>query len=483
MTTLPQRSATAQIIALPRREKGLASAERAFLPAALEIVETPASPTLRVTSGVICAIFVATLGWASIGKVDLIATAPGKVVPVGRTKEVQAFEAGTVRRILVDDGTPVKAGQPLILMDATLAGADRARFRDAAMRADLDIARLAALVTAPAPGIDPFAGVTAEPEAIEAARGRYSADRAGRDAKLAAADREIAARRLDAVSYEAEIARIDAQAPLAHERTTIRKKASDQAFGSRIDYLNAAQSEAELVNQRRVMLEKQKAAEAAMQAQLADLERLRAETERDWLADLQKAMRERSEAASELAKAERRNQWTSVVSPVDGTVADLSIHTEGGVVQAGEQLLKVVPSSDHLTIEAVIENQDIGFVHPGDLAEIKVDAFPYTRYGLLAGRVAHIARDADAGPDAARQHAVSSPRDAAATTEALRRSSALVYTARIDIDDPTLMIDGVKTRLEPGMAVTVEIKTGQRTVLDYLLSPISRHAHDALRER
>jgi hemolysin D len=485
--TRPQRqsspkSSGAEIIALPRRGGTVTPVERAFLPAALEIVETPASPSLRWTAFVICALFATGLSWAAVGQVDLIATAPGKVVPVGRTKQVQAFEAGTVAKILVDDGAEVKAGQTLILLDPTLATADRDRFRDAAMRADLDIARLTALITPLEANIDPFAGVKADRPAIEAARGRYLADRAGREAKLAAADREIASKRAEAVSYEAEIGKIDAQLPLAHERTEIRRKGNAEAWGSRIDYLNAAQSEAELTSQRKVMVEKQKATEAAVQAQLADRERLAAESERDWRSDLAKAMRERSEATSELAKAERRTGLTAVTAPVDGTVSDLAVHTEGGVVQAGQQLLKVVPSSDHVAIEAVVENRDVGFVRAGQPVEIKVEAFPYTHYGLIKGHVAQIARDAQPDPELTQQTR-SGTQTLSESPDALRRSGALVYVARIEMDEPALVVDGKRTPVEPGMAITAEIKTGKRTVLDYILSPIARAAHDALRER
>ncbi|WP_407050833.1 HlyD family type I secretion periplasmic adaptor subunit [Methyloraptor flagellatus] len=471
----------AEIVTLRRTNAVATPVEREFLPAALEIVETPPSPGTRWLGFVLCALFTAVIVWASIGQVDLIATAPGKVVPVGRTKDVQAFEAGTVAKILVDDGTAVKAGQTLILLDPTVATADRDRFREQAMRASLDVARLQALTAPPGTSADPFAGLDASPEAIAEARGRYLADRAGREAKLASADLAIAAKRAEAVSYEAEIGKIDAQLPLVRERTRIRKEGSDKGWGSRLDFLNAAQAEAELVNQRKVVVEKHNAAAAAVQAQIADRERLAAETERDWRSDLQRAMRDRAEATSELAKAERRTGLTSVTSPVDGVVADLRVHTEGGVVQAGQQLLRVVPSHGSVMIEAVVENKDAGFVRAGQEVEVKVDAFSYTHYGLIPGRVAQVSKDSQPDPELMQQSRAAQP--LGDSPDAVRRSGALVYVARIEMADPSLMVGGVRTAIEPGMAVTVEIKTGRRTVIDYLLSPIIRQAHEALRER
>jgi HlyD family type I secretion membrane fusion protein len=294
----------------PLKYEKIAPADRAFLPAALEIVDTPASPTIRLTGMLICLFLVIVVAWSSIGQVDLIATAPGKVVPVGRTKQVQVFETGVIRQILVDDGTPVVAGQTLVVLDPTLAVADRDRFKEQAMRADLDLARLNALINAigtqaapAAASADPFADIAAPPEAISDARGRFAADRAGRDAKLAAADREIASKRAERAEDEAEIAKIDATLPLVQERAQIRKSSSEQKWGSRIDYLTAAQAEAELTNQRKVMLQKAAAADAAIQAQIADRQRIAAETERDWRTDLEKAARDKAEASSELAKA------------------------------------------------------------------------------------------------------------------------------------------------------------------------------------
>jgi hemolysin D len=198
---------------------------------------------------------------------------------------------------------------------------------------------------------------------------------------------------------------------------------------------------------------------------------------------LQKAARDRAEAQSELAKAERRTGLTSVTAPVNGIVQDLSVHTEGGVVQAGQQLLHVVPNDGAIAIEAVVENKDVGFVHAGEDAEINVEAFPFTRYGLLHGKVVLVARDAAPDPETQAQQARIGTSPLGASPDEIRRSSGLVYVARIEVADPTLDVDGKRERLEPGMAVTAEIKTGHRWVLDFVLSPIAQLTHEALRER
>ncbi len=492
---------SAEIIPVSRKSPPKTAIDRAFLPAALEIVETPASPSVRWTGMLICLFLTVAVIWSWFGEVDLIAAAPGKVVPTERTKQVQAFEAGVVRQILVDDGSVVKAGQTLILLDPTLAGADRDRYQDQLTRAQLDIARLGNLLNVDATGVktlkrddqenttansstkqDPFVGISAPEETLAEARGHLAADRAGRDAKLAAADRTIAEKRADRAGLVAEIAKIDAALPLVAERASIRKASSEKQWGSRIDYLTAAQTQVEMENERKVTLEKLGAIDAAIQAQMAERARIAAETERDWRVELQKASHDRAEAQSELAKAERRTGLTSVTAPVDGIVQDLSVHTEGGVVQAGQQLLHVVPNDGAVAIEVVVENKDAGFVRAGQDAEIKVDAFPFTRYGLLHGKVTLVARDAAPDPETQQQTRVGTSPLGTAPNE-LRRSEGLVYVARISVADPTLDVDGKRQRLEPGMAITAEIKTGKRRVLDYILSPIAQRAHDALRER
>ncbi|MBB4199472.1 hypothetical protein CCR94_01545 [Rhodoblastus sphagnicola] len=458
-----------------------APVERAFLPAALEIVETPPSPTARYTGWAICLFLVTALAWSWFGHVDMIAAASGKAAPAGRTKQIQAFETGVVRKILVEDGDRVTAGQPLILLDQTLAGADRDRFADQFMRARLDVARLTALLAEAEgrPLKEAFAGIEAPEDSLREARGRFAADRANRQARLAGADRDIAAKRSERAGLDAQLAKVDASLPMTAERVRIRKYTFEKGIGSKLDYLNAAQQQSELENDRKVTAEKAVATEAALQAAIADRARISAETERDWRSELQKALRDRAEAQSELAKAERRTGLTSVTAPIDGVAQDLAVHTEGGVVQAGQQLLRVAPTDGALVIEAVVENKDAGFVRVGQEAEIKVEAFPFTRYGFLHGKVASIARDAT--PDPEEQQARGATLDHGPNE--LRRSQGLVYVARITVDDATLDVDGVSTRLEPGMAITAEIKTGRRRVLDYLLSPIAQRTHEALRER
>lgn len=476
------------------RPFGLFSSRRrddlSFLPAALEIVETPASPTVRVTAIVVCLVFATAIAWAALGKIDIVATAPGKVIAVERTRQIQAPDAGIVARILVADGDRVVAGQTLMTFDPRLARADRDRFEDLFRRTRLDLRRLEFLLDHAEPGGTPsdedlrrvFADVDASPEQRADAVGQAAAMLATRDAKIASADQEIAAKRAEKVGLEADVARIDATLPIVRERASIRKNSLDRAVGSRIDYLNALQAEVDLASQRDIAQERAKAAGAAIQTLLAERKRILAESVRDWRTELQRATREHAEARAELAKAMRRMDLTNVAAPIDGVVEELAVRTEGSVVQSGQQLLKIVPVSGAVAIEAIVENRDAGFVRVGQEAEVKIDSFPFTRYGLLAGRVVHVASDAEQDPESVQQvRAGTQPLGDSA--EAVRRSGGLVYVTRIALDDPTLLVDGRPRRIIPGMSAQVEIKTGRRTLLEFVLSPVARTIRESLHER
>jgi hemolysin D len=196
--------------------------------------------------------------------------------------------------------------------------------------------------------------------------------------------------------------------------------------------------------------------------------------------ELARAEQKAAGLAKDLVKAEQRTKLQVLIAPVDGVVQQLAVHTIGGVVSPGEALLTVVPSDSHLEIEAMVSNRDIGFVHAGQKAEIKVETFNFTRYGLLPGTVLNISQDAITRNRAQEKSAPASPAEPVGGES---KGQELNYAARISLDRKTMQIDDKVVNLSPGMAVTVEIKTGSRRIIDYLLSPVMEYTHDVLRER
>lgn len=473
----------AQALQMLQRVTGFepANQERAFLPAALEIIETPASPTARLTALGICAVFAIALIWAAFGKVDEVAVAPGKIIASGRTKVIQPFEIGTVRAIHVQEGDRVKAGDVLIELDPTTSTAEHDRAAKDLARARLDIVRLKHLLgQAPAGGWPEIAG--ADPNDLRSAQIQEAAQRNEQQAKLDSIDRTLAEKEADAAGVRATLAKIAQELPVAEERAAIRKKGIESGFGSEISYLEAEQQALDLKTEKPVEEQKLLSAEAAIDAARQYRQQTAAEFEKGLLVDLAKAQEQADAATEALEKATQRGKLERLTAPVDGVVQGLTVHTLGGVVTPAEQVLTVVPSEGGLEVEAIVDNKDIGFVSKGQKAEIKVETFPFTRYGLRHGVVSDVSMDSVAG-DSPDSRAGSGPRKASDEPAAIERSRHLIYTAHVTLDRPEMLVDGREVPLIPGMAVTAEIKTGRRSVLSYLLSPLNDYWRSSLRER
>jgi len=183
----------------------------------------------------------------------------------------------------------------------------------------------------------------------------------------------------------------------------------------------------------------------------------------------------------DVIKAERRTKLQLLTAPVDGTVQQLAVHTIGGVVTPAQALAVLVPADSHLEIEAMISNRDIGFVHAGQKAEIKVDTFSFTRYGLLHGEVLDVSPDAITVDKP--QDNKSNDKAGTEVTSSEPKGQQLSYAARVSLDRTQMQIEDGLVNLGHGMAVTAEIKTGQRRILSYLLSPLIRYRQESLRER
>jgi hemolysin D len=454
--------------------------EREFLPAALEVLETPPSPAARLVAGTIVLFFLVAGAWAFLGKVDVIATAPGHVLPQGKVKVVQPLDTGIVRAIHVQDGDRVREGQLLIELDPTTPGADRDRLAHDLVQAELDVARLTALkpIGQGRAGIGAFATPKDAAEAAVAeARAALRAQADGQAAKLAAFDQQIAQKRSEAVEAAASLAKLTSSIPMLAEKERLRRELQTKGYGTTFALLDAQQA----LSEARHELDVEKEREVQARAAGASLERQRDEARSAFasqtLDDLAKAQERRSELAQELVKAQTRTSETQLRAPTDGVVEQLVVHTVGGVVTPAQRLLMLVPDSQKLMVEAEVSDRDVGFLRPGQTVKIKVETFNFTRYGLLDGHVLRISRDLVTTDD----RGVGDGGAVDAASE--RRLRAPAYLARIALDSSSLMVDGVREPLRPGMAVTAEIKTGRRTILNYLLSPLARRANESLHER
>jgi hemolysin D len=466
------------IVPFPQGNERRTSFEVAFLPAALEVMETPPSPTKRLFGAIILALFCLAIGWSIVGSVDIIATAPGRIMPSGRTKVIQPFETGVVRAIHVRDGQKVKAGEVLIELDPTMTAADVEHLKSDLVAMQLYVARLrAALSDDPPANFKPPAG--ADPDKIEMNRQFLISQVAEQKAKVAETERQRLQKAAERDTVAAGIGKLEATIPILKERLGIRKYLYESELGSKITYLADLQ---ELTNQQNDLLVQRgrlREAEAAIAVLSETKVKTRAEYRHKLYADLSEAEQKAAGLSQDVIKAERRANLQVLTAPVDGVVQQLAVHTIGGVVTPAQPLAVVVPFDSRLEIEAMVSNRDIGFVSVGQEAQIKVDTFTFTRYGLLKGRVLSVSGDAITRNKPAEGDAANGA--PAATSEP--RGQELVYAARISLDRTEMQVDDKLVKLAPGMAVTAEIVTGRRRIISYLLSPIMRYRHDVLRER
>jgi hemolysin D len=418
--------------------------EQAFLPAALSLQETPTHPAPRRAAIVICALFAIALLWSLFGKVDIVAVAQGRVVVSERTKTIQPLEAGVVRKILVRDGDSVKAGQVLVELDATNAQADQAnvgeQFKAAESEWQRSSALLGALQTAHAPALLPLPPGEARGEGRNASHAaQLQAEWQDISARLAKLDAEQTRRSAEAATVREAIAKLEATIPLAKQREADVKGLADQGFMNQ----HAGQDR----TRERIELERDL---ALQKARLAEAQAAQAESQQGkaaFFAETRRALRERQATAQlkrdqltqEGRKSDQRERLTQLTAPVDGTVQQLAIHTTGGVVTPAQVLMVVVPQGAEVTAEVVLENKDIGFVSAGQVAEIKLETFPFTRYGTVHATVKSVSADAVADD-----------------------KRGAIFPATLQLQDTQLSVEGKKIALAPGMNLTAEIKTGKR---------------------
>jgi hemolysin D len=437
--------------------------ERQFLPATLEILDTPAPAAPRVLIWVIGAAFVVALIWSIVGRVDVVAVAHGKIIPSDRVKVIQPLETAVVRRIHVTDGQQVRAGEVLIELDATGSDADASRIREEWLSARLEATRWHAFLDAiegrPAPAMNLVVKEAPAPMVAREARLLRSQVDEFR-ARMAALDGEIARRQAEIASTRELVAKMDESVPIARKRADDLKRLVDQKFASEHVYLEREQvrieQERDLAFQRSRVRELEEALREAQRKQDAyAAEVRRAATDAGALAE-----RRWATLGQELNKAARRSELMQLASPVDGTVQQLSVHTVGGVVSEAQPLMVIVPVGSAVEVDVAIENKDVGFIRPGQVAQVKLETFPFTRYGTVPGTVRFVSQDA-----------------------VMNEKRPSVFQARLALDKSSITVDERVVALTAGMAVQAEIRTGGRRVIEFLLEPLRATAQQAIREK
>ena len=430
-----------------------------FLPAALEVMESPPSPVGRALAWMLMVLFTIGLLWSIIGKVDVIASADGKIIASSYTKVVQPLEAGVVRAIRVRDGDHVQAGQVLVELDPTAATADRESTLAQLAAARTESARYTAVSAD-----DPLAAFVPPPDAPAAVvlqnRRLLAQEVSTQRSKLAGLDSEILRNQADLEATQVTVSKLEKSTPMLRERVESKRELAEHRLATRQDLL---QLEQQLVEQEQdwvVQRHRVDQTRAALNTARQQRDQAQADYLRNVLNQQEEAEKKIADLTQQLAKAQQRHGLQTLTSPLAGTVQELVIHTEGGVVQPAEKLLSIVPDETALEIEARVPNRDVGFVAQGQDAEIKLDAFPHTKYGVVPGKVVWISRDAVKDD-----------------------KLGLLYPVRVELQKTSIDTGDRVIALGPGLSATVEIKTDQRRVIEYVLSPLAQYRHDSLRER
>ena len=401
------------------------------------------------------------ISWASFARVDEVTQGQGRVIPSSKAQIVQSAEPASIREIVVRSGQAVRKGQLLVQLDDTESssrlGQIAAENRSLAARAD----RLSREGSGGASGVDcTVAGGTTATECSQEAA-LQSVRAAALRSRKSALNAAVEQRRRDYGEAQATIASLKASLKLAQDQVGILAPLAAKSIVPQLELMDAQRDVSEIQG-------KLAAAEQAASRAQAGIGEALANASEAGLQFRQEALNERSQLVTKMAVnseslrgAAGRLQRSEIRSPVDGIVNDIQVTTVGGFVQAGQKILQVVPVGDKLLVEARVNPKDIAFIKVNDLANVKVTAYDFAVYGGLNGRVVQIS------PDSIYDEA----------------SKEAYFSVVVETDRAYLKSGKSQLPISPGMICDVEIITGKKSVLSYLLKPIVRARSDALKER
>ncbi len=427
--------------------------ETEFLPAALELEETPASPAGRLMIWTIVLLFTSGIAWASMGQLDIVTVATGKIIASGHSKQIQAMDIGTVKAIHVQEGQAVRKGDVLIELDDRSARADEQRLSNEKQLLQKEIERLDSLLDMVNGSID-SADETGHLDQLGHAQWQEYSD--SRQSLISIREKL----EVEQKSLQTQVEKYRKLLPIVSKKADNFKKLSNRKLLAEQQYLEAEQQRIEVVHELKTLYARSEENMAGVKEAEDRLQQYISEFKRSLLQKQDETQHGIQVIQQELVKADRRIKLQTLLAPVDGVVQQLVMHTVGGVVSPAQVLMIVVPQQANLEVEAFVENRDIGFVEAGQQVEVKIEAFPFTRYGVIRGEITHLSRDAIAD-----EH------------------KGLIYKAQIALHDNQVMVNGRAVALSPGMNVTAETKTGKRRMIEYFLSPLLRAKNESLRER
>jgi HlyD family secretion protein len=430
-----------------------------FHPDAEELELTPLPRATRFVLHSILALFAILLIWACFAETDKIIPAQGKIVSSGKNIIVSPLQDAIIRSIDVRLGAVVKKGDVLVQLDPTFAAADASRIQVGATYQKLLIARLESELS----GVPLAPPAEATPQEVEAQVKMLEGRMDEFTAKLRSVNTKIAELQQALVAGQRQHVQMDKQVQVAQELVGMRKKVYEQGSDSRLSMLEAENHLA----QTNVSMEQLK---GSLEAKRHNLAQALAEKEsfiENWrngvASQLASARKELQTIQEDAAKADRLRELSVLTAPSDAVVLDIANFNPGTVIKSGESMMALVPLDAPLEAAVYVGTEDIGYIRPNDPATIKLDTYPFQKFGYLDGELRTIAEDAQY-----------------LDTPSGRR---LVYEGRIRVAGLEHMRDLPKDfRLVPGMTLSADIKVGSRTVITYVTWPLIRVFGESIRE-
>lgn len=439
-----------------------------FAPGILKVQNKPPSPLPRMVLYGLLGMFVVAMVWIIFGRLDIVAVAQGKLVPLTYVKIVQPADAGIVEKIFVKEGEEVKAGQVLIRMDTHAADADSKAVLAEYQRRSIQLRRIDAEMSN-----KPFTKQPSDPENLYLqSESQY---RANRQAYQDAAGQEqalLSKAREDLAGAREVHGKLQQVLPVYQNSEQAYQQLAKEGYAGKLEAADKSRERIEKEQDLRT----QTYNIASLQASIAQSEKRLAQISSNYRQKLQEerveALAQYQKLEQDWAKQQHKNALLELKAPQAGVVKDLGTHTEGTVVSPGTVLMTLVPKHEQLQAEVWVENEDEGFIRNGQPVKVKILSYQFQKYGMVDGSVTYIGADAS---DAKQNN----------TQDAMGKDNSppAKYRALVNLKTQSLTADGEKFDLSPGMQVTAEVKLGTRTILEYLLSPVQKAFHEAARER
>lgn len=416
-------------------------------------------PSWRLVAWPIMIAMGAGLIWANFATLDEVAIATAEIVPAGRIKVVQHLEGGIIQEIYVAEGDTVREGQSLMLLDLASSGTNREELQ---VRMDSELL-VKARLEAEAEGkelVFPEEVTQRRPAIVAAQRQAFEARRRELGSTMQVMREQVKQRELEVEELNARARAVESNYKLASERLKMSKSLLAEGLTAKMEHLQLEAEVENLDGEMRSLRPALPKAQAAIEEARQRLEETESRFRREAQDQLSKTEESLARVAELLSDANEQGIRAEIKSSIDGVVKNMRYNAVGNVVKPGEPIMELVPTGDQLVVEAKLNPIDRGYVTEGQAATVKVSTYDFTRYGGLAGQVIRVAPDSSTNEDGAPYFRVVVQTDKN-------------YLGKVEGDLP----------ITPGMQATVDIHTGKKSVMDYLIKPVLKLQHEAFRER